>query len=86
MKYAGSKKNGGADAPDRSRLRRGLTVALAYIGDRLGIFRVMANGTPMTSQQLAERTRLNERYLREWATTMAASGYLDYTPLMALFD
>jgi 2-polyprenyl-3-methyl-5-hydroxy-6-metoxy-1,4-benzoquinol methylase len=57
-----------------------LTVALAYIGDRLGIFKAMANGTPMTSQQLAERTRLNERYLREWAATMAASGYLDYDP------
>jgi SAM-dependent methyltransferase len=28
--------------------------------------------------QLAERTGLNERYLREWAATMAASGYLDY--------
>ena len=62
-----------------------LTVALAYIGDRLGIFRAMANGTPMTSQQLAERTRLNERYLREWAATMAASGYLDYDPADGAF-
>ena len=57
-----------------------LTVALAYIGDRLGIFKAMAHGAPMTSHQLAERTRLNERYLREWAATMAASGYLDYDP------
>jgi hypothetical protein len=62
-----------------------LTVALAYIGDRLGIFRAMANGTPMTSQQLAERTRLNERYLREWAAAMAASGYLDYDPADGAF-
>jgi hypothetical protein len=62
-----------------------LTVALAYIGDRLGIFKAMANGTPMTSQQLAKRTRLNERYLREWAATMAASGYLDYDPADGAF-
>jgi 2-polyprenyl-3-methyl-5-hydroxy-6-metoxy-1,4-benzoquinol methylase len=62
-----------------------LTVALAYIGDRLGIFKAMANGTPMTSQRLAERTRLNERYVREWAATMAASGYLDYDPVDAAF-
>src|SRR5215831_74714 len=55
-----------------------LTVALAYIGDRLGIFRSMASGEPFTSQQLAELTGLNERYLREWASTMAAAGYLDY--------
>src|ERR1700720_3292937 len=55
-----------------------LTVALAYIGDRLGIFRAMAGGECITSQQLAEHTRLSERYLREWASTMAAAGYLDY--------
>jgi SAM-dependent methyltransferase len=55
-----------------------LTVALAYVGDRLGIFRSMASGTPFTSQQLAEHTGLNERYLREWASTMAAAGYLEY--------
>ena len=55
-----------------------LTVALAYIGDHLGIFRSMASGEPFTSQQLAERTGLNERYLREWASTMAAAGYLEY--------
>ena len=55
-----------------------LTVALAYIGDRLGIFRSMASGEPFTSQRLAERTGLKERYLREWASTMAAAGYLEY--------
>ena len=55
-----------------------LAVALAYIGDRLGIFRNMASGERFTSRQLAERTGLNERYLREWASTMAAAGYLEY--------
>lgn len=39
----------------------------------------------MTSPQLAERTRLSERYIREWAATMAASGYLDYNPADATF-
>jgi 2-polyprenyl-3-methyl-5-hydroxy-6-metoxy-1,4-benzoquinol methylase len=55
-----------------------LTVALAHIGDRLGIFKLMADGTAVSIGTLAERTRLNERYLREWASTMAASGYLEY--------
>ncbi|HJU28390.1 MAG TPA: class I SAM-dependent methyltransferase [Candidatus Binataceae bacterium] len=55
-----------------------LTVALAYVGDRLGIFKALAGGASMTSAQLAERAGLNERYVREWAATMAASGYLDY--------
>jgi 2-polyprenyl-3-methyl-5-hydroxy-6-metoxy-1,4-benzoquinol methylase len=57
-----------------------LTVALAYIGDRLGIFKKLSGGAPMTSAELAESAGLNERYIREWAATMAASGYLDYNP------
>jgi 2-polyprenyl-3-methyl-5-hydroxy-6-metoxy-1,4-benzoquinol methylase len=56
-----------------------LTTALAYIGDRLGIFKAMANGLAFTTGQLAQNTGLNERYLREWAATMAAAGYLDYS-------
>ena len=57
-----------------------MTVALAYIGDRLGIFRAMTEGEPMTTREIAERTGLEERYVREWASTMAAAGYVDYTP------
>jgi 2-polyprenyl-3-methyl-5-hydroxy-6-metoxy-1,4-benzoquinol methylase len=79
------------DEPERSGasdLRRrigddfgiALSVALAYIGDRLGIFKAMADGGPLTSAQLAARTGLNERYLREWAAAMAASQYIDYRP------
>src|SRR5437879_6192779 len=56
-----------------------LAVALAYIGDRLGIFRAMADGTTFTTGQLAQRTGLNERYLREWTATMAAAGYVEYS-------
>ena len=62
-----------------------LTVALAYIGDRLGIFKLMAASEPMTSRQIAERTGLNERYIREWASTMAAAGYVGYNPTTATF-
>ena len=57
-----------------------LTVALAFIGDRLGLFKLLAGGEPMTSVQIANRANLNERYVREWAATMAAAGYLDYEP------
>jgi len=62
-----------------------LTVALAYIGDRLGIFKAMADGSPVTTAQLAHRTGLNERYLREWSATMAAAGYISYAPVTATF-
>jgi SAM-dependent methyltransferase len=62
-----------------------MTVALAYIGDRLGIFKAMAGGAPMTSSEIAEHTHLQERYVREWASTMAAAGYLDYSSSDATF-
>ena len=39
--------------------------ALSYIGDRLGIFSALAEAGTVTSAQLAEKTGLSERYLRE---------------------
>lgn len=63
-----------------------LCVALAFIGDRLGIFKRIAATGPITVRQLAEASGLNERYLSEWAAAMAASGYLDYEPGTAAFS
>lgn len=59
----------------------GLTnTALASIGDRLGLFKDLAVGGPATSQDLAARTGMHERYLREWLGGMASAGYLAYDP------
>ncbi|MDA2934694.1 class I SAM-dependent methyltransferase [Acidobacteria bacterium AH-259-D05] len=55
-------------------------MALGYIGDRLGIFKAMSGAGPLTSVELAEKTRLNERYVREWAKAMVAGEYIDYEP------
>ncbi|HYL57995.1 MAG TPA: methyltransferase domain-containing protein [Candidatus Acidoferrales bacterium] len=52
--------------------------AMSYIGDRLGIFRALADAGSVTSAGLAERTGLSERYLREWLSAMAAAGYVNY--------
>jgi SAM-dependent methyltransferase len=52
--------------------------ALITIGDKLGLFTAMAGARPMTPAELAERTGTTERYVREWASAMAASGYIDY--------
>ena len=48
------------------------------LGDRLGIYKAMADGTHVTSSDLAKKTGLHERYLREWLSGQAASGYIDY--------
>jgi hypothetical protein len=61
------------------------TMALGYIGDRLGIFKAMAGAGPLTSSELAEKTNLNERYIREWAKAMVAAEYLDYDPSSDLY-
>ena len=53
---------------------------MAGIGDRLGLFKDLAASGAATSPELAARTGLQERYLREWLAGMAATGYLNYEP------
>src|SRR4029453_2826133 len=55
-----------------------MTTLLGAIGDRLGLFKNLAEQGPATSAELASRTKLNERYLREWLGGMATAGYLSY--------
>lgn len=54
------------------------TMAQGYIGDRLGLFKAMAGAGPLTSAELADKTNLNERYVREWLRAMVTAEYLDY--------
>jgi 2-polyprenyl-3-methyl-5-hydroxy-6-metoxy-1,4-benzoquinol methylase len=54
------------------------TTALVLIGDKLGLYRAMADSLPVTSAELAERTGTRERYVREWLCQQAASGYVEY--------
>ncbi len=53
---------------------------LLYIGDKLGLFKLLAASGPLTVAELAERTGLNERYLREWSSAMVAAEYLKFEP------
>jgi 2-polyprenyl-3-methyl-5-hydroxy-6-metoxy-1,4-benzoquinol methylase len=54
------------------------TVVLAALGDRMGLFKNLAGRGPGTSGELASRTGLSERYVREWLAGMFAAGYLTY--------
>ena len=56
-----------------------------YIGDNLGLFKTLAASGPLTIDQLASKTGLQERYLREWSAAMAASHYIDYDPAAKTF-
>jgi SAM-dependent methyltransferase len=55
-----------------------LSGALINIGDKLGLFTAMVDSDPVTPAELAERTGTTERYVREWASGLAAAGYVDY--------
>ena len=55
-----------------------VNAALVVIGDRLGLYRELAAGGPLTSAELAARTGTSERYVREWLGAQAASGWVDY--------
>jgi 2-polyprenyl-3-methyl-5-hydroxy-6-metoxy-1,4-benzoquinol methylase len=53
---------------------------IALIGDRLGLYKAMADSKPVTPAELATRTGTHERYIREWLNANAASGYVTYDP------
>src|SRR5258707_14206022 len=50
---------------------------MVVIGEKLGLYKALA-GDPMTSVQLAAKTKTDERYLREWLGSQAAGGYITY--------
>jgi len=52
--------------------------SLILLGERLGLFRAIAESGPLSSDDLAGRLKLTERYVREWLHTMVAGEYLQY--------
>jgi SAM-dependent methyltransferase len=57
-----------------------MSAVLIRIGDRLGLYRALGDGQPVTPAELAAKTRLAERYVREWLHNQAAAGWVTYAP------
>jgi len=55
-----------------------LTAGLVVVGERLGLYRALAKGGPMTTAELAAKTGTVERYVREWCAAQAAAEYITY--------
>lgn len=55
-----------------------LSSSLAYIGQKLGLYKALAADGPLTPAELAEKTNTNERYVREWLVNQGAGGYVEY--------
>lgn len=63
-----------------------LGLLLAYLGDKLDLYSALAEISPATSQDLAESTGMDERYLREWLSANAAAGYVNFDPETGRFS
>lgn len=51
---------------------------LVMLGDKLGLYKCLAQLGPLNSTELADETDTAERYVREWLSAQAASGYVSY--------
>jgi len=61
-------------------MNKAATALMLSVGHRTKLFDSMFDCTSMTSQQLAEKSNLNERYVREWLGAMVTGKIVDYDP------
>ena len=59
--------------------------ATVVVGDQLGLYKALGNG-PSSVEDLARRTGTDPRYLREWLSAQAASGYVEYDAATQMFS
>lgn len=55
-----------------------VSVPLVRIGDALGLYRTLRDAGPSTPEELAEAAGCHPRYIREWLSAQAASGYVTH--------
>jgi 2-polyprenyl-3-methyl-5-hydroxy-6-metoxy-1,4-benzoquinol methylase len=56
------------------------------IGHRAGLFDVMAEMPPATSEKIARQARLNERYVREWLGAMVTGRIVAFDPMQDTYE
>ena len=59
-------------------LNNSFTALLLSIGHQTGLFDLLADMPPATSERIAAAAGLNERYVREWLGGMVVSGIIAY--------
>jgi len=59
---------------------------MVVIGERLGLYKTLAECGPLTPSELAAKTQTDERYLREWLASQAAGGYITYDEASKTFS
>ena len=51
------------------------------VGDRLGLYRALADAGPATARDVAVAAGCDARYTQEWLNAQAASGYCEFDPV-----
>ena len=59
-------------------LSAGYGGVMVSLGSKLGLYKAMWGAGPISARELAARTGCAERYVREWLSSQAAGGYVDY--------
>ncbi|NBU07043.1 MAG: SAM-dependent methyltransferase, partial [Acidimicrobiia bacterium] len=68
-----------------SKLEGAVTSGMVHLGDRLGLYRALADATePLTTAQLAAATGLHERWVREWAYNQASAKLISFASLRSI--
>ena len=55
-----------------------LVSGMIYLGDRMGLYQALNGAGAVTSEELARKTGLHERWIREWLYGQAAANLIDY--------
>lgn len=66
-------------------LNRGALSLMISVGHRTGLFDSMRGLPPATSQEIANKAGLNERYVREWLGAMVTGGVVEVEPATHAF-
>ncbi len=56
------------------------------LGHKLGLYQALKGAGPLSSAELAKRAGCAERYVREWANSQVAGGYLAYHPSSRTYE
>ena len=67
-------------------LSAGYGGVMVSLGDKLGLYKAMANAGPLTSSEVARRAGCAERYVREWLNSQVAGGYVAYHPTSQTYE
>lgn len=59
---------------------------MVSMGHRTGLFDTMAQLPPSTSHEIANASKLNERYVREWLGAMVTGGIVSYDPAAGTYE